>query len=280
LLGNLAASSSLINGMNDGSNFGFDTTNAAGGTFTIADVIADTTGASGGARGLTKLGINTLVLTNANTYTGPTTVNAGTLRIDAGSLASGSVVSVALGATLSGTGTIGGATTIGGTHSPGNSPGIQIFGDDLAYEVGSNVVWELISNDVGTRGTNFDGINVGGVLSFDATTTLDLTFNAGSTVDWTDGFWANDYLGTDGWLIYSGATSLTTMDNLSLNAPASWLDFGSASLNSVRSNATFLLHQEGNDIFLNYVAVPEPSTALLGGLGLLGLLAYRRHSRG
>jgi autotransporter-associated beta strand protein len=70
LLGNLAASSSTTNGMNAGSALGFDTTNA-GGSFTIANVIADTTGSSGGARGLTKLGTGSLVLSNTNTYTGP-----------------------------------------------------------------------------------------------------------------------------------------------------------------------------------------------------------------
>jgi autotransporter-associated beta strand protein len=79
LLTNLAASSSATEGMNAGSTLGFDTTNADGGTFTIADVIANTTGASGGARNLTKLGTNTLVLSGANTYTGTTTVSGGTL---------------------------------------------------------------------------------------------------------------------------------------------------------------------------------------------------------
>jgi fibronectin-binding autotransporter adhesin len=81
LLTNLASSGSATTGMNAGSNYGFDTTNASGGTFTIADVIADSTGASGGARGLTKLGTGELVLTNTNTHTGTTTVKAGTLTL-------------------------------------------------------------------------------------------------------------------------------------------------------------------------------------------------------
>jgi autotransporter-associated beta strand protein len=77
LLTNLSASSA--NGMYGGSRIGFDTSNADSGTFTITDGIVDTTGANGGARGLTKLGPNTLVLAGTNTYTGPTLITGGTL---------------------------------------------------------------------------------------------------------------------------------------------------------------------------------------------------------
>ena len=81
LLANLAVSSGATDGMNAGSIMGFDTTNTTGGTFTIGDVIADTTGAGGGARGLTKLGTNTLALTNDNTFTGGVTIGTGELKI-------------------------------------------------------------------------------------------------------------------------------------------------------------------------------------------------------
>jgi len=58
----------------DGSALGFDTTTA---NRTYGDVLSDT---AQGALGLTKLGSNTLTLSGANTYTGATTVNAGTLQ--------------------------------------------------------------------------------------------------------------------------------------------------------------------------------------------------------
>jgi autotransporter-associated beta strand protein/T5SS/PEP-CTERM-associated repeat protein len=63
-----------------------------------------------GAGGLTKAGDGTLLLTNANTYSGPTNVNAGALRVEGGNaIGDSSAVSVASGATLA----LGGAETIG-----------------------------------------------------------------------------------------------------------------------------------------------------------------------
>jgi autotransporter-associated beta strand protein len=66
-------------GFQSGSNIAFDTTNASGGTFTYGNVIANPNGGAN-ALGLTKLGSGTLYLTAANTYTGGTTINAGTLQ--------------------------------------------------------------------------------------------------------------------------------------------------------------------------------------------------------
>ena len=79
------------NGLLSGSFIGFDTTNAAGGTFTIPDVIANTTGTGGGTVGLAKLGANTLILSGLETYTGNTSIAGGALTIGGvGSLGSGS----------------------------------------------------------------------------------------------------------------------------------------------------------------------------------------------
>ena len=78
-------------------------------------------------------GPGTTILTAANTYTGATTVNAGTLIVN-GSIAN-SPVTVNSGAMLAGTGTVG-ATTImsGGTFAPGNSPGTMTVQGNLAFQ--------------------------------------------------------------------------------------------------------------------------------------------------
>ena len=79
------------------------------------------------ANGLTKTGSGTMILSAANTYTGPTAVIQGTLHVN-GSTAS--AISVADTATLGGTGAISGAVTInnGGTLAPGNSVGTLTAG--------------------------------------------------------------------------------------------------------------------------------------------------------
>jgi fibronectin-binding autotransporter adhesin len=72
--------------------FGFDTSDAPGGFFNLTQVLADT---NGGANplGITKLGANSLVLDEDNTYTGPTMVVSGTLQAGISSSTGSSPVS-------------------------------------------------------------------------------------------------------------------------------------------------------------------------------------------
>lgn len=213
-----------------------------------------------------------------NTYTGNTTVSSGTLLVNntSGSGTGTGTVTVDSGATLGGSGIISGATTINGTHSPGNSPGLQTFSSNLTYN-DATVVWELTSNSTAGRGTTYDGINVGGNLTFTGTSALALTFNGiGSTVDWTDSMWNSSITGTNGWLIYDVAGSLT---GTLATTTANWVDSQGNLFNTVLAGSSFSTFQSGSDLYLNYSVIPEPSTwALLAG-SLISLIVFRRMRR-
>jgi autotransporter-associated beta strand protein len=91
-----------------------------------------------GSRPLIKYGMGTLTIAGDATYTGSTTINAGTLEVD-GSIASSSLTTVNGGAKLTGAGTVG-ATQInsGGLFAPGNGmPGSSMMiAGDLAFQSG------------------------------------------------------------------------------------------------------------------------------------------------
>jgi autotransporter-associated beta strand protein len=141
-----------------------------------------------GTVALTKTGSGALTLTNTNTYTGATTVSAGTLSIGTGGSLANTTVSVETTGTLAGVGTIGGSTTIEGIHSPGSSAGLQTFTNGLAYASTSTLLWELMANTDSGRGTDFDAVDVtGGTFSISSGATLDLSF--GGTVSFVDSFW-------------------------------------------------------------------------------------------
>lgn len=236
---------------------------------TQADVLGS--GVISGQGSLVKTGSGTLILTAANSYTGGTTVSQGTLVINGNQSAATGAITVANGATLSGTGTIAGDTIINGVHSPGNSPGLQTFNGNLSYSTGSSLNWELIGNTSTGRGTNFDGINVGGGLTFSGATSMNLLFNSsGSTVDWDDTFWNSNR----SWLIYDVAGTTTGFGLFTING-TNWLDSFNRSLTSVRSGANFKLDRSGDDVIIRFdsgiSSVPEPgSLALMSVVGLFG----------
>ena len=116
-----------------------------------------------GVGDLLKTGTGTLILNAANTYSGATSVDQGTLKLGAtGSIASSTTINVANGATfdvadvaagfqlasgrmLRGTGTIVGPVTVNGTLNPGVSAaaaGTLTFNDDLTLAGAS--VFDLV----------------------------------------------------------------------------------------------------------------------------------------
>ncbi|WPG41451.1 autotransporter-associated beta strand repeat-containing protein [Variovorax sp. EBFNA2] len=136
---------------------------------------------SGTGGSVVKIGAGTLVLTGANTYTGATTVAAGTLRVNntSGSGTGTGSVQVQSGATLAGSGSIAGAVTIakGGILAAGNSPGTLTLGA-LTLAGGSTLNYELGQAGVPGGALN-DLINVTGNLQLDGT--LNIAQSAGGT---------------------------------------------------------------------------------------------------
>lgn len=131
-----------------------------------------------GTVGLSKTGVNALVLSGSSTYSGATSVTAGQLQIGpTGSINSTSGITVSgSGAefrfnsatalsrpltltqgTLSGTGTINTPVAIGANAilSPGNSPGIQTY-QSGTFAAGGSYTWEINNWVSGTAGVNYD----------------------------------------------------------------------------------------------------------------------------
>jgi autotransporter-associated beta strand protein/T5SS/PEP-CTERM-associated repeat protein len=116
-------------------------------------------GTISGSGGFVKSGSSSLTLSGSNSYSGATTINAGTLAVN-GSIAS-SALTIANGGTLAGSGTVGNTIiSSGGRIAPGNSPGILDTGD-LTLEGGGGYNWEITSVS-GTPGTDWDLIRAGG----------------------------------------------------------------------------------------------------------------------
>ena len=95
----------------------------------IRNGMSQTIGTGLGAAAITKEGSGTLTLTGTSTYTGPTTVSAGTLLVNGNNSAAVGAVTVN-GGSLGGTGTVGGALTIraAGSITPGAGIGTLTSG--------------------------------------------------------------------------------------------------------------------------------------------------------
>jgi fibronectin-binding autotransporter adhesin len=129
---------------------------ASGGTFdTNGNNVTLAAGLSGSG-GLAKQGSGILNLAGTSTYSGPTSVAAGTLAVN-GSITSN--VTVGAAGTLGGNGTITGNVVNAGTLAPGNSIGTLNVSGSYIQAAGS--FYQVEANAAGQA----DRINVGGAAS-------------------------------------------------------------------------------------------------------------------
>jgi len=244
---------------------------------TTADMTITGTISGPSGIGLIKNGSGTLTLGSAGTpvtqtYSGLTTVSAGTLIIN-GTVGSGGIT-VNSGAILKGNLTAGGTTTIqaGATLAVGNSPGTGTF-TALNLSGTTEVQFDAGATSAG-RGTSFDGINVTGSNSLTYGGTLKLVF-AGTPSAGT--FHIFDFLGTT-----SGSFTTVTLfgNSTSTNLTVSsgiWT--GSFDLGYGGGIQDFSFNQNAGDLSV----IPEPSTWALAGIGLgftLLRLRLRRRCNG
>jgi fibronectin-binding autotransporter adhesin len=153
-------------------------------TFAVTNAVTRFNGViSGGptANANTKDGPGTLLFTGANTYTKPTVINLGTLRVNntSGSATGVGTVTVAAAGTLAGSGSISGAVTLNGTIAPGNSCGTLNTGDET-WAGGGHYSWQINAAG-GSAGAEpgWDLVNISGGLTVTATAgskfTIDIT---------------------------------------------------------------------------------------------------------
>ncbi len=158
----------------------------------LSGVISDT-------GGLTKAGAGKLTLSGTNTYTGLTTLTAGTLNVT-GTVAGALTLTAG---TLQGTGTISGLATInGGTFTPGTSIGTTTFGGNYVQNGGTLEV-EVSKAASGTLSSDF--LDVGGSATLGAGSTihvLDIT-PAGRLIGTGDTF---NIIEADGGVTNNGPT--------------------------------------------------------------------------
>lgn len=219
---------------------------AATAPVTISGVI------SGAGRSLNKFGAGELVLTGANTYTGGTFIEAGTLRINnsTGSALGTGAVTIGPDGTLTGAGSFSGALQNNGTYAPGNSPTLSTLASFSQGPTG------LLEMEIGgfDRGTGYDALDITGVAALDGTLTV--SFYGGFTAASLS---AGSRFDLFNWGGITGTFSSLNLPSLSAYGLA-W--------------DTSALYTTGE---LAVSAVPEPSTcAALAGLGALGLVAWRR----
>lgn len=244
-----------------------------------------------GTGSFTKNGNNKLTLGGADTYTGKTTINAGTVLVNRTRIESANVTAngynsatdghylVATGGTLGGTGRIAGFNNqansnmvyvqSGGTIAPGASIGTLTL-DGANISAGTARVLNMASG----AEFDFELAGNGGTpdqIDFWNYATTDFVLNNNILNLSLSGAITPDTYTVDLFRFYSDAGSTAAA-----SAIASGLTLTGATIDPNITGATIIYNT--NTISLQYTVIPEPGTyaLLVGGLGLLAFLRRRR----
>jgi fibronectin-binding autotransporter adhesin len=234
-----------------------------------------------GSGSITKVGGGTTTLTAANTYTGTTTVQAGTLLVNGTLQAGGGDVTVNAGGTLGGSGgAINRNVTIngGGTIRPGASPGILNVGGAVALAAAANHGFEY-AGTITSAAPNTGGSAVIGTGNNHLSVTGSLTIDPGANfvLNGNGENFSTTFLPGQPYSFQIATGTTVTPFNITNPSQFSVSGFsgGFPGFAAVQWQSGF--GGNANTVYFNFTPVPEPLHILLvAGVGAAGVTWYRK----